>query len=71
MQPDEARQAVSRVRAPLTPAGAVGSLSVREHKQPTPTRPALMSQQLVLILVLSLLLVLIERGGRGVPGETA
>jgi hypothetical protein len=29
-----------------------------------------MSQQLVLILVLSLLLVLIERGIRGVPGET-
>jgi len=69
MQPHEARQAASPACSPLTPERAVGSLSARQHKQPTP--PALMSQQLVLILVLSLLLVLIERGIRGVPGETA
>jgi hypothetical protein len=50
----------------------LGRLVIRRHKQPVTKRlTKAMIQQLVLSVLLSLSLVLIERGFRGVPGETA
>ena len=61
-----------RLGSPLTPYRALGRLVIRRYKQPVTKRLAkAMIQQLVLSVLLSLSLVLIERGFRGVPGETA